>query len=152
MDYQNFQIFERVTWSFWQNNHDFSSLYTTAEYFKSFFHRKKFWDQITDKIYGDSLKVMQVFCYDTANVYLYILHIGWFWKTKQWWETKKAGKPGVDKMAEVVRHFSDCYSKRDVCLFKLNVCWSKKKNNFLLRSVCIFINLFYQLIFDKTST
>ena len=74
------------------NNHNFPSLCTTSEYFKAFFQRKTFWDQITDKIYGDSLKVMQVFCYDTANLYLYILHTGWFWKMKQWWQTMKAGK------------------------------------------------------------
>ena len=77
---------------FWPNNHNFPSLCTTSEYFKSFFQRKTFWDQITDKIYGDSLKVMQVFCYDTANLYLYILRTGWFWKMKQWWQTMKAGK------------------------------------------------------------
>ena len=77
---------------FWPNNHNFPSLCTTSEYFKSFFQRKTFWDQITDKIYGHSLKVMQVFCYDTANVYLSIFCTGWFSKIKQWWQNMKAGK------------------------------------------------------------
>ena len=70
---------------FWPNKHNFWRHCTTTEYFKSFFHRKTFWDQIVNTIYRDSLKVMQVFSYDIGNLCPYILHTGWFWKTKHWW-------------------------------------------------------------------
>ena len=133
---------------FWPNNHNFPSLCTTSEYFKSFFQRKTFWDQITDKIYGDSLKVMQVFCYDTANLYLSILHTGWFWKTKLM-INHESRQTGVDEMAEVLRHFFVCYSKPDVCLFKLNVCWSKKKNSFLLCGILFFLIFFISWFLAK---